>query len=205
MSASRPPANPLAALARLCLFGVICALSACALPQAREGQARVFALSIETAANPSSASQRQLLVETPVASGLLDSDRVVVRAGPDEFGLLRGARWSEPLPQLWQRTLIRSIEDDGRLRAGRARDALAGDERLLGELRAFEYAVERSEVRVHFHAKRVDARQRIVAERSFEASAEVRGSDAANVVEAFNAASAAMLSELIKWLVEERP
>jgi cholesterol transport system auxiliary component len=200
MSALSLHRNPARALARSCLLGLVCALSACALPEAREGQARVFALSIETAAKPSSASQRQLLVETPVASGLLDSDRVVVRAGPNEFGLLRGARWSEPLPQLWQRTLIRSIEDDGRLRAGRSRDALAGDERLLGELRAFEYAVERSEVRVHFHAKRVDARQRIVAERSFEATAKVQGGDAADVVAGFNAASSELIDTLLEWL-----
>jgi cholesterol transport system auxiliary component len=192
--------NPARALARSCLLGLVCALSACALPQAREGEARVFTLSVETPAGTASQPPRQLLVEAPVASGLLDSDRIVVRAGPDELGLLRAARWIEPLPLLWQRTLIRGIEDDGRMRAGRARDVLAGDERLLGELRAFEFAREARQVRIHFHAKRVDTRQRIIAERSFEATAKVQGGDAADVVAGFNAASSELIDTLLEWL-----
>jgi cholesterol transport system auxiliary component len=195
--------NPARALARSCLLGLVCALSACALPQAREGEARVFTLSVETPAATALQPPRQLLVEAPVASGLLDSDRIVVRAGPDEFGLLRAARWNEALPQLWQRTLIRAIEDDGRMRAGRARDVLAGDERLLGELRAFEFAREARQVRIHFHAKRVDTRQRIIAERGFEATAAIEGSDGADVVAAFNAASTELVGALLEWLNSE--
>lgn len=192
-------------LARVGVMTVLIALGACALPQAREGGTRVFALSVDIARNDDVSSHRQLLVDAPLAAGLLDSERIVVRAGADEFGLLRGARWSEPLPLLWQRTLIRAIEDDGRMRAGRARDVLAGDERLLGELRAFEFVREARQVRIHFHAKRVDTRQRIIAERGFEASAQVEDGDAADVVAGFNAASAAVVSELVEWLLEERP
>ncbi len=188
------------AVARICLTALLCSLVACALPQAREGEMRVFELAVTTPKQAPLDPQPQLLVDAPSASGLLDSDRIVVRAGPDELGLLRGGRWSEPLPQLWQRTLIRAIEDDGRLRAGRQRDVLAGDARLLGELRAFEFVRDQARVHVHFHAKRVGAGQRIVAARSFEASAEVRGSDAADVVVAFNTASHTLLTELLDWL-----
>lgn len=196
---------PLRLLSRWGAVLVISALGACALPQAREGETRVFALGVEIAASKGPSAGRQLLVDAPSAAGLLDSERIVVRAGTDELGLLRGARWTAPLPQLWQGLMIRAIEDDGRLRVGRERDVLAGDERLIGELRVFEYLRETQEVRVHFHAKRVDRQQRIVAERGFEASAEVRGSDAADVVAAFNSASAAVLSEVIEWLVTEQP
>lgn len=192
-------------LARLGAVFMLIALGACALPQAREGERRVFALSVDIAANEGPNVERQLLIDAPSAAGLLDSERIVVRAGADELGLLRGARWSAPLPQLWQGLVIRAIEDDGRLRVGRERDVLAGDERLIGELRVFEYVRDTQQVRIHFHAKRVDRQQRIVAERGFEASAEVRGSDAADVVAAFNSASAEALSQLIEWLVTERP
>ncbi|WP_298852576.1 ABC-type transport auxiliary lipoprotein family protein [uncultured Aquimonas sp.] len=196
---------PLRLLSRWGAVLVISALGACALPQAREGETRVFALGVDIAANEGPSTGRQLLVDAPSAAGLLDSERIVVRAGASELGLLRGARWTAPLPQLWQGLMIRAIEDDGRLRVGRERDVLAGDERLIGEMRAFEYAREAQEVRIHFHAKRVDRQQRIVAEHGFEASAEVRGSDAADVVAAFNSASAAVLSEVIEWLATERP
>jgi cholesterol transport system auxiliary component len=197
--------QPLPVLARMGAVLMLMALGACTLPQAREGETRVFTLSVDIAANEGPNVERQLLVDAPSAAGLLDSERIVVRAGADELGLLRGARWSAPLPALWQGLMIRAIEDDGRLRVGRERDVLAGDERLIGELRAFEYVRDTQQVRIHFHAKRVDRQQRIVAERGFEASAEVRGSDAAEVVEAFNAASAAALSQLIEWLVTARP
>ena len=197
---------PMRVLARWGAVLVISALGACALPQAREGETRVFALGVDIAAHAGPGADRQLLVDAPSAAGLLDSERIVVRAGADELGLLRGARWSAPLPQLWQGLVIRAIEDDGRLRVGRERDVLAGDERLIGELRAFEYARETQEVRIHFHAKRIDRQQRIARERGFEASAKVRGSDAADVVAAFNSASAEALSQLIEWLVTtERP
>ncbi|MBE5315425.1 MAG: membrane integrity-associated transporter subunit PqiC [Xanthomonadales bacterium] len=196
---------PRRVLARWGAVLVISALGACALPQAREGEARVFALSVDMESNVGASANRQLLIDAPAAAGLLDSERIVVRAAADELGLLRGARWSAPLPQLWQGLMIRAIEDDGRLRAGRERDVLAGDERVIGELRAFEYARDAQQVRIHFHAKRVDRQQRIVAERSFEASANTRGGDAADVVAAFNAASAAVVSEMIEWLVTEQP
>lgn len=192
-------------IARLGAVCMLIALGACALPQAREGETRVFALSVDIAENEGAGSNRQLLVDAPSAAGLLDSERIVVRAGADELGLLRGARWNTPLPQLWQGLMIRAIEDDGRLRVGREREVLAGDERLIGELRVFELDRESQQVRIHFHAKRVDRQQRIVAERGFEASAEARGSDAADVVAGFNSASAAVLSELIEWLAVERP
>ncbi len=195
----------LSVLARMGATLMLLALGACALPQAREGETRVFALSVDIAANEGPNVERQLLVDAPSAAGLLDSERIVVRAGADELGLLRGARWSAPLPALWQGLMISAIEDDGRLRVGRERDVLAGDERLIGELRAFEYVRDTQQVRIHFHAKRVDRQQRIVAERGFEASVAARGSDAADVVTAFNAASAAALSQLIEWLVTERP
>lgn len=197
--------QPMRALARLGAVLMIGALGACALPQAREGETRVFTLSIDRTESQGPSADRQVLVDAPSAAGLLDSERIVVRAGADELGLLRGARWSAPLPQLWQGLMIRAIEDDGRLRVGRERDVLAGDERLIGELRAFEYAREMQQVHIHFHAKRVDRQQRIVAERGFEASAEVSGSDAADVVAAFNSASAAVVSNVIEWLVMEQP
>lgn len=196
---------PRRVLARMGAVLVISALGACALPQAREGETRVFALSVDMESNVGASANRQLLIDAPAAAGLLDSERIVVRAAADELGLLRGARWSAPLPELWQGLMIRAIEDDGRLRAGRERDVLAGDERVIGELRAFEYAREAQQVRIHFHAKRVDRQQRIVAERGFETSAEVRGSDAADVVAAFNRASAGALSRLIEWLATEQP
>lgn len=187
-------------LAWIGLCAVLCLLAGCALPQAREGETRVFTLSVQVPSQPNAQPQRQILVDAPSASALLDSERIVVRAGTDELGVLRNARWNEPLPQLWQRVLIVAMEDDGRVHAGRERSLLAGDERLVGELRAFEYVRAESRVRIHYHAKRVDARQRILTERSFETAAEVRGADAAEIVSAFNAASTRLIGELLVWL-----
>lgn len=176
-------------------------LAACSLPKAREGEMRLHTLQLNLPASVQPALARQLLVELPTAAAPISSDRVAVRIGDSEYGVLRGLRWSEPAPRLWQSLLVRAIEDDGRLSAGRDRDSLFGDERLLGELRAFEYLRDSGHVRVHYHAKRVDAAQRVVASRSFTAEVAVDNSEPEAVIAGFHAAARQLLPELIEWLV----
>lgn len=183
------------------LLGSALALSACSLPKAREGEMRLHTLQLSLPASAQPALTRQLLVELPTAAAPINSDRVAVRVGESEYGVLRGLRWSEPVPRLWQSLLVRAVEDDGRLSAGRDRDSLFGDERLLGELRAFEYLRDSSQVRIHYRAKRVDANQRVIASRSFVAEVSVGSSEPEAVIAGFHAAARQLVPELIEWLM----
>jgi cholesterol transport system auxiliary component len=200
-SAARRPW--ISALRAIALLSLAFSLVACALPRAREGEARIHGLSVEVAASASPRLSRQLLVELPVAAAPIDSRRVAIRIGSAEYGVLRELRWSEPAPQLWQSLLVRAIEDDGRLAAGRASDSLFGDERLLGELRAFEYRRDSSSVVIEFHAKRVGLAQRVVASRSFQAEVPVTDSTPEAVIEGFQRAAAQLLPPLLDWLAAD--
>ncbi|WP_395788448.1 ABC-type transport auxiliary lipoprotein family protein [Aquimonas sp.] len=192
--------GPLQSALRCALLLGTLTLAACSLPKAREGEMRLHTLQLSLPASAQPALGRQLLVELPTAAAPINSDRVAVRVGESEYGVLRGLRWSEPAPQLWQSLLVRAIEDDGRLSAGRDRDSLFGDERLLGELRAFEYLRDSGHVRIHYHAKRVDAAQRVVASRSFTAEVAVGSSEPAAVIAGFHAAARQLVPALLEWL-----
>lgn len=192
-------------LSTLGLAALITALGGCSLPQPREGEMSIHALRPELprSAQTSIAVQRplgQLLVEVPAAGAPLDSDRIAVRTAAGDYGVLRDQRWAETAPRLWQSMLLRALFDDGRRNAGRASAGLAADERLLGELRAFEYLRDEDRVQIRYAAQRVDASGRVRAARLFEADADVRGSEGADVVAAFESAAAQLLPELINWL-----
>jgi cholesterol transport system auxiliary component len=192
-------------LSTLWLAALIVTLGACSLPRPREGEMSIHALTPEVPrhAKASSAAQRppdQLLVDVPAAGAPLDGDRIAVRTAAGDYGVLRDQRWAETAPRLWQSLLLRALFDDGRRNAGRASAGLAADERLLGELRAFEYLRDEDRVQIRYAAQRVDASGRVRAARLFEADADVRGSEGVDVVAAFEAAAAQLLPELIDWL-----
>ena len=44
----------------------------------------------------------QLVVSEPDASSPLDSDRIVIRTGPQSLALLKDTQWVDPLPKLVQ-------------------------------------------------------------------------------------------------------
>lgn len=179
-------------------------LSACALPRAREGEMRVFTLQPELPRHAQAVGAGpELRVAPPEAGAPLDGDRVAIRVGDSEYGVLRGLRWSEPAPRLWQGVLVRAFEDDGRIRAGRDREGLAAHHGLLGELRAFEYHREDASVRIVYAARLVDRGQHLRAQRVFRAEHRVAGTDGAEVVAAFRAASRDVAAEVIDWVMEE--
>jgi ABC-type uncharacterized transport system auxiliary subunit len=182
-----------------------CALVACSLPQPRPGEMAVHTLTLELPRHDGPATSEQLLVELPAAGAPINSDRIAVRASASEYGVLRGQRWAEPAPRLWQSVLVRALIDDGRRPAERARDGLSADERLLGELRAFEYEREAGRVRIHYVAQRVDRGGRVRDSRSFEAEAEVGGSEGADVAQAFHSAATRLLTPLLDWLARPLP
>ena len=165
---------------------------------------RVFALQPELPRHAQAAGDGpELRVALPEAGAPIDGDRVAIRVGASEYGVLRGLRWSEPAPRLWQGVLVRAFEDDGRIRAGRDREGLAAHHGLLGELRAFDYDRENAGVRIVYAARLIDRGQHLRAQRVFSAQAQVAGTDGAEVVAAFHAASREVAVEVIDWVMAE--
>jgi len=82
--------------------------------------------------------QRHLVIETPVASGALDTDRIMIRPGPLQTAYLPGARWVDTAPVMMQTILVRSLNDTNALRyVGRRPLSGSADYVLISELTDF--------------------------------------------------------------------
>ena len=80
-----------------------------------------------------------LLVAKPIASQMLDSERISVRPGPGNVQVYKGASWSDPLPELVQSSLLHAFEDSHKiLTVGRPGGGVRGRFQLITELRSFE-------------------------------------------------------------------
>src|SRR6056297_1352115 len=83
--------------------------------------------------------QRHLVIETPVASGAIDTDRIMIRPGPFQTAYLPGVRWVDTAPVMMQTILVRSLSDTGALRfVGRRSLGGQADYMLMSELTDFQ-------------------------------------------------------------------
>jgi cholesterol transport system auxiliary component len=146
---------------------------------------------------------RDLVVEVPSSNGGLATDRIMVRPHPLQAQYLPGARWTEETPQLVQTLLIRSIENTSALRyVGRTRLAGAADYALALNLTDFQAETDNggAVIRTRATARLIaDPDGRVIATRTFTASANVENLETLALVEGFNAATQEMLSEMTTW------
>lgn len=143
----------------------------------------------------------QMVVAVPTATSPLDSDRIVVRSPTEGVTLLKGAQWSDQLPQLVQSRLIQTFENGKLLRAvGRPGDRIAADYTLVSEIRRFEIDVATGEAVVEISAKLVGDRSgRIAAGRIFSARTAGSASDGAAATLALDEAMGKVLREIVAW------
>lgn len=150
----------------------------------------------------------QLVIEEPLAAGGLDSNRIAVKPTAFELKYFSESRWTERAPKMVQTLLVESFENTGKIVAvGREVVGLRSDYNLKSELREFQAelgggAGQPPSVRVRINVKLVrQPRQEIVASRSFEHVAEAKGSDMADVVEAFDDALGKVLRRTVQWAI----
>lgn len=148
----------------------------------------------------------QLAVDEPAAAEPLAGARIVLSPAEGEFGVYRGARWSERAPRMLQTLVLRSLEDSGRIAGiGRGNGGVRADYRLLLDLRAFHVdGGAQGNARIAFAAKLLRWPDgAVVAARSFDASAAIEGSGIAAVVAAFRAATSEAVPALAEWTLAE--
>lgn len=145
-----------------------------------------------------------LLVGRPRAAGPLDTDRIAIAPGGSRFDYYADVRWAQTAPQMLQQTLVAALTADGHFEAVLAAPAHIPAELLLDvELRRFEAVVPGAGsapvAHVQVQANLVDSRR---AERvsSFlsEASAPASENRMSAVVDAFNAATAQVVQDVVQ-------
>ncbi|HXW19506.1 MAG TPA: ABC-type transport auxiliary lipoprotein family protein [Roseiarcus sp.] len=153
-------------------------------------------------AAPQRATSAQLAVREPIASLDLDSQRILVRTGPETIAYLSGAQWSDRLPALVQNRLVQTFQNAKMLRSVSVANAgFAADYSLQLDIRAFELDVSHSQAVVDIAAKIIAERDggRVVAARIFKNSAPAGGDSGPDAAVALNAALSPVMKEIVAF------
>jgi cholesterol transport system auxiliary component len=155
-----------------------------------------------SAANPPVARSLRapLRIAEPVAAIDLDSDRILVRTGPQEVATFAGAKWSERLPLLVQSRLIQTFQNANLMDQVGRRVAAPGGYELDLDIRAFELEADQSRVKVDFAVKIVTRDGgRVVAAQVFTAEAPVASMTGPAVTAAMDGALAEVMTQIVAF------
>jgi len=148
----------------------------------------------------------QLALGSTSGSRTIDSYRIAVRPTPEEVQVYRGASWARTPGEMLQSTVLRALEDSGKIASvARQGTGIAADYRLVIDLRRFEadYAGNATPAAtIEFNAKLIHgADQAIVASRTFLQAQPAAGTEVALVVDAFSRALETVGGELAGWVL----
>lgn len=187
------------------------ALPACSLlgggGRGERERASIYAPDPRIQADPAwPTAQWQLSLSPPTAARVVDSFRIAVRPTPDELQVYRGASWAKTPTDMLQDTLLRALEDSGKLPAvARQGAGFAADYKLTLDLRRFEADYAGGTLpaaTIEVNAKLIHSTdQGIVASRTFLHAEPSASTEVASVVEAFSRALAVVGRDLSGWVL----
>ncbi|WP_236939926.1 ABC-type transport auxiliary lipoprotein family protein [Falsihalocynthiibacter arcticus] len=149
---------------------------------------------------------RDVIIELPSTSGALATDRIMIRPNALQAQYLPEVRWSDATPVMVQTLMLRSVEATGAVRyVGRQPLASHGDFAVVTELVDFQAELNADTQTATVQLKLIvrvirESDAKIVASKTFRASAPSASTETQILVEAFNAASTVLFSEFAGWL-----
>ena len=148
----------------------------------------------------------QLTLSPPNAARMTDSFRIAVRPTPEELQVYRGASWAKTPTDMLQDTVLRALEDSGKLPAvARQGTGFAADYKLALDVRRFEadYAGRATPAAtIEVNAKLIHAvDQGIVASRTFLHAEPSDSVEIPQVVAAFSRAMETVGRDLSGWVL----
>lgn len=202
MKSTRPTRlRPLAIIALFALTG--CSI----LDSKQDDPTTIYAPQPQVATDPSWPTVAwQLSVGKPTATRVVDSTRIAVRPVPGELQVYKGASWSQPSTDMVESTILRALEDSGRIPAvARTGSGIRADYKLVMDLRRFESDYAGAAVpsaTIELNAKLMHASdQRIVASRTFLQVQPSSGTEVAQVTDAFDQALGKLGAEVVGWVL----
>jgi cholesterol transport system auxiliary component len=174
---------------------------ALALPLAACGGAPLDTYELN-AAKPPPAHQlgARVRVAEPLATLDLDSERILVRVGPQQLAALAGAKWPDRLPLMVQARLTQSFQNAGLTRQVSRNPAAAADYQLDLDIRRFELDVARSRVEIDVAAKLISASGGVAAAEIFTSDAPVASTAPATVAAAMNGALISVMKRIVAFV-----
>lgn len=194
---------------RLFVAGTLASLSGCgAIKALNDASAPLDTFDLQPAAGASTARRRSrtLVIPLPQASAALATDRITIKPDPASITYLPAARWSDTVPALVQRLLIRSISATGGIGyVGPSEGGPVPDKALLARIDAFEVHVLGAggfQARIELHLTMINDRdQRVTASRRFAATAAVASDTTTDVVAGFQHAIDQVMPEIADWVI----
>lgn len=148
----------------------------------------------------------QLVVSKPTAARVVDSPRIAVRPVPGELQVYKGVTWSQPSTDLIEATVLRALEDSGKIPAvARLGSGVRADYKLVMDLRRYEADYAGNAVpsaTIELTAKLLHTTdQRIVASRTFLQREPSSSVEVAQVTVAFDQALEKLGGEVVGWVL----
>jgi cholesterol transport system auxiliary component len=149
----------------------------------------------------------QLAIDTPFASDVLDTTRMLVMPAPGAIETYKGGRWADTAPLVLRTLLIEAFQTSGRISGvGAAASGLHGDFVLAIDLYDFEtqYRDGAPHAVIRLNARLGDSSvNRVAASRTFEAEAPVAGTTTADAAAAVEQALNKLLPDIVGWTLDE--
>ncbi|MGH8172397.1 MAG: ABC-type transport auxiliary lipoprotein family protein, partial [Rhodanobacteraceae bacterium] len=137
----------------------------------------------------------------------LNTSHMLVMATPGALESYKAARWSDEMPMLLRSLLIQAFQDSGRITGvGAITSGLHADYSLTIDLYDFEtqYRDGTPTAVIRLNAKLNDySVNRVRAARTFEVTAPVAGTQAAEAAAAINQALNELLPQMVEWTFEQ--
>ena len=134
-------------------------------------------------------------VSLPMAILPYDSDRLVIRTGPDTIAYLQGSQWVDGLPRLLQARIRDALDNAGE---GARPPTGLSDETLKVSIRRFEVDVTQGLAIVSLSVRLVStSSERVIAGRIIRATAPAPAHGGEAMAAALNAAAAKALRQII--------
>jgi cholesterol transport system auxiliary component len=150
----------------------------------------------------------QLSVARPDATRTLDTDRIALLRG-SVMDFYADAQWNDTAPRLVQSLLVAAFDRSGRVQAATRDSNLRADLTLTTELRNFEAQYDNANaaptVVIDIQAKLLDQRGQVIASLDSRQTARASQNSVTSVVEAFDQAMGAALSQIVGWTLQATP
>jgi cholesterol transport system auxiliary component len=162
---------------------------------------QTFDLSAVRSGLTNARTKRQFEVTEPSATSALDSDRIVIRTGPEAIAYLTGVQWSGRLPALVQTRLVQTFENAKLTQSvGRPGERFIADYALTSEIRSFEIDVQQGQALVEVAARIVaETSGRIVAAQIFSAKVPTSFGAGAAPAAALDQALGEVMRAIVRW------
>ena len=188
------------------------ALTGCgALTALEEASTPLEVYELRTPEGAQSGARRgvEVIVEEPLASGSLATERIMIRPSPLQAQYLPDVRWSEETPEMVQTLMLRSLENTNAVSyVGRRPLGAGGDIAVMTEVTDFQAEAPNPDgpatvvLRMTVRLVR-EADVSIVGARTFSATVQTPSTELADVVAGFDAAASQMFAEFARWSAAE--